>query len=93
MREKSHRQGAGRWEMSKLPHKGKRSWWQDKPKPYQPKTRHRVHGYMLAIALESTKVLGGLVKSQHKKHKVDRWRKLTRYAERALNGKAREVQS
>jgi hypothetical protein len=48
---------------------------------------------MLAIALESTKVLGGLVKSQHKKHKVDRWRKLTRYAERALNGKAREVQS
>jgi len=71
--------------MSKLQHKHRfsKSW-----RKHQPKVSHRVRGYMLAIALESTKALGGLVKSQHKKHKVDRWRKLTRYAKRSLNGKA-----
>lgn len=74
--------------MSKLPHKYRGgSRWSVTEKI--ARKNHTVNGYKLAIALESTTVLNKLVESQHKKRTVDRWRKLSRYLHRAMDGKVK----
>jgi len=43
--------------------------------------------YGINIALEASRLTGPLLRAQHKKVKVDRWRKLCKYLGRTIGGR------
>ena len=43
--------------------------------------------YAINVALEASRMTGSLLLAQHKKVKVDRWRKLSKYLGRTTSGR------